>query len=74
MHESETEPTSGDAAREEFLAKSQEKRPSLAAEVLQFVSETRKWWLLPLILALAILGALAAFGTSTAGPFVYTFF
>ena len=65
---------SAETERQQFLDTAAAGRPSLFREVGQFLSESRKWWLIPLFVALAILGALAAFGSSTAGPFVYSFF
>lgn len=68
--ESEQEP---DVAAE-FIKQSSRERSSIGSELVAFVRQTGKWWLVPILLALIILAALAAFGSSTAGPFVYTFF
>jgi hypothetical protein len=41
-------------------------------DVVQFLMERKKWWLLPIILALLILGLLLIFAESSAvAPFVY---
>lgn len=34
----------------------------------------KKWWLLPLVIALALLAALIVLGGTGAGPFIYTLF
>ncbi|HNZ64563.1 MAG TPA: DUF5989 family protein [Smithella sp.] len=40
-----------------------------------FLKERKKFWLLPIILALLIFGALMIFSTGSAvGPFIYTIF
>jgi hypothetical protein len=41
-------------------------------DMYQFLIERKKWWLLPIILALLILGLLLIFAESSAvAPFVY---
>jgi hypothetical protein len=41
-------------------------------DIYQFLMERKKWWLLPIILALLILGLLLVFAESSAvAPFVY---
>ncbi|MBL7713896.1 MAG: hypothetical protein JNL01_00425 [Bdellovibrionales bacterium] len=44
-------------------------------EYWQFIRENKKWWLIPMILVLATLGALIVFSQgSVVAPFVYTLF
>ena len=44
----------------------------LLAEVWDFLKIRKKWWLLPIILALILAGALIIFGESSAiSPFIY---
>ena len=50
------------------------KRPSLAAEFWDFLKQNKKWWLLPIVLVILVLGALVFLGGSGAAPFVYTLF
>jgi hypothetical protein len=41
-------------------------------DMYQFLMERKKWWLLPIILALLLLGILLIFAESSAvAPFVY---
>jgi len=41
-------------------------------DIFQFLMERKKWWLLPIIFALLILGILLFFAESSAvAPFVY---
>ncbi|MCB0510619.1 MAG: hypothetical protein H6579_04840 [Chitinophagales bacterium] len=41
-------------------------------DIFKFLMERKKWWLLPIILALLILGLLLLFAESSAvAPFVY---
>jgi Family of unknown function (DUF5989) len=43
-------------------------------EVLRFLWQTKKWWMLPIVLALVIVGVLIFLSTSAAAPFIYTLF
>lgn len=44
-------------------------------ELWAFMRERKKWWLLPLIVVLAAVGALLAFAQGSAlAPFIYTVF
>jgi len=53
---------------------SQEAQPSLVVEFLEFLRDNKKWWLLPILLVIAAVGALAMFASSGAAPFIYTLF
>ena len=43
-------------------------------ELWQFAMENKKWWLLPIVVVLGLIGFVAAFGTTGAAPFIYTLF
>ena len=50
-------------------------RPSLARELWAFMKVRKKWWLLPLITVMALVGMLIAFAQGSAlVPFIYTIF
>ncbi|HOC16663.1 MAG TPA: DUF5989 family protein [Vicinamibacterales bacterium] len=49
-------------------------RASLAAELWQFLAHNKKWWLLPIVIVFALLGALMLLGGTAAAPFIYTLF
>ncbi len=47
----------------------------IAGELLSFFWSNKRWWLLPIILTLFILGALIVVAQSSAiAPFIYTLF
>lgn len=50
------------------------KRPSLPREFWDFLKHNKKWWLLPIVIVIALLGALVMLGGSGAAPFIYTLF
>jgi hypothetical protein len=47
---------------------------SVSAELLDFVKYNKKWWLVPLVVMLLLIGGVIIFGSSVAGPFLYTLF
>jgi len=49
-------------------------RPSLLQEYAGFLRTTRKWWLLPIVVVMLVLGALVLLGGTGAAPFIYTLF
>ncbi len=50
-------------------------RLGLLKEFWEFLRYRKKWWLLPIVLILVLLGALIIFTqSSTVAPFIYTLF
>ena len=48
---------------------------SLAREIWLFLRQNKKYWLLPIIVVLVLMGALLIFAQSSAlAPFIYTIF
>jgi len=43
-------------------------------ELWQFLYQTKKWWLLPVLVTLLLLGLLMWMSTTAAAPFIYTLF
>jgi len=46
----------------------------LLIELWQFLSQNKKWWLLPILVVLCIFGALMLLGGTVAAPFIYSIF
>lgn len=60
--------------RDDWERHADETPRGLLVEVWGFMKANRKWWLLPLILSLLLVGALVLLGGSPAAPFIYTLF
>lgn len=60
--------------KSEFEEAGQEKQLSLAQEFLLFISENKKWWLIPILLVIGLVGLLVVLGSTGAAPFIYTLF
>jgi uncharacterized protein DUF5989 len=43
-------------------------------ELWQFLRQTKKWWLFPVVVTLLILGLLIWMSGTAAAPFIYTLF
>jgi hypothetical protein len=48
-------------------------QPGLLPEFWLFLRTNKKWWLLPLLFALLLLGILVVLGGTTLTPFIYPF-
>ena len=46
----------------------------LVLEMWDFLRANKKWWLLPMLIALAAFGLLMMLSTTAAAPFIYTLF
>ena len=57
-----------------FEEAGEEKPLSLAGEFLLFLRESKKWWLIPILVLLGLTGLLVALGSTGAAPFIYTLF
>jgi hypothetical protein len=51
-----------------------EKQGNLVTEIWYFLSQTKKWWLLPIVVMLLGFGLLIALSGTAAAPFIYTLF
>ena len=46
----------------------------LHKEFFLFLKENKKWWLIPILLVLALMGLLVALSGSAVAPFIYPLF
>jgi Family of unknown function (DUF5989) len=51
-----------------------EGRASLLSEFVYFLSQNKKWWLLPILLVIGGVGLLVLLAGTGAAPFIYTMF
>ena len=49
-------------------------RTGIVTEFWQFLSHTKKWWLLPIVTILLLFGVLVFLSGTAAAPFIYTLF
>jgi uncharacterized protein DUF5989 len=58
----------------EFESAAAQGRSGFVAEFWSFLKENKKWWLLPIVLALLLVTVLVLLSGSAAAPFIYTLF
>jgi len=63
----------GESARE-FEQLAGGKQASLVSELAMFIMENKKWWLIPIVLVLGLVGMLVLLTSTGAAPFIYTLF
>ena len=57
----------------EIAARSESER-GLIGELWYFLKNSKKWWLLPIVVAMLALGLLVFLSGTAAAPFIYTLF
>ena len=70
------QPTQPDdrSGAERFAQQAEDSQPSLVREFLEYLLHNKKWWLLPIILVLLLVGLLIVLGGTGVAPFIYTLF
>jgi len=58
----------------EFQSHASQQRIGLLAEFWDFIKHNKKWWLLPILIVLLIVGTLVILSGTAAAPFIYTLF
>ena len=56
----------------EFERAAAGERQSFVAEFVHFLAENKKWWMIPILVVLLLVGALIIAGGSGVAPFIYT--
>jgi Family of unknown function (DUF5989) len=49
-------------------------RSSLVSEFMYFLGQNKKWWLLPILIVMGLVGVLVLLAGTGAAPFIYTLF
>jgi hypothetical protein len=57
-----------------FEREAQQESKGWIREYVDFLRHNKKWWLIPIIVALLLVGVLIVLGSSAAAPFIYTLF
>lgn len=65
--------TSGEADSD-FAKQAEAPERGFIAELIAFLRENKRWWLIPIIISLVLLALLLFLGQSPLSPFVYTLF
>ena len=57
-----------------FAESSEGKQANLISEFIEFIAQNKKFWMIPILIALLGLGLLVVLGGTSAAPFIYTLF
>lgn len=57
-----------------FEQAAHEEQPGIVAEFLEFLVESKAWWLTPIIVVLLLVGLLIVLSSSAIAPFIYPIF
>ena len=60
--------------KKEFQKLTAQKRGNILTEFLAFLRYNKKWWMLPILLILLLMGILILFGGTALAPFLYPLF
>ena len=72
MAEQQQTPTRPDETRLSELAS--QRSTNIVSELWSFVRSNRKWWLMPILVSLLLVGGLLFLATTGAAPLIYTLF
>jgi Family of unknown function (DUF5989) len=64
-----------ESPRNEFeKAAAEQEQENLLSEFLSFLAYNKKWWMLPIVIVLLMLGVLIWLSQTAAAPFIYNLF
>ncbi|MBI4512185.1 MAG: hypothetical protein HY698_21310 [Deltaproteobacteria bacterium] len=59
---------------DEFSREADKEQSGLVGEMIAFLRQNRKWWLVPIVVVMALLGLFVVLAGTGAAPFIYTLF
>ena len=63
-----------DKPGDDFARQAEESQAGILREFWDFLRYNKKWWLLPIVICLVLVGVLVLLGGTAAAPFIYTLF
>jgi hypothetical protein len=67
-------PPPDNPASKRFAAQAEEPSPGLLREFCDFLRYNKKWWLIPIVVVLLLLGVMIYLSGTVAMPFIYPLF
>lgn len=58
----------------DFADQAEAPSPGLIVEFIDFLKHNKKWWLLPIVIVLSLVGLLVFLSSSVVAPFIYPLF
>jgi hypothetical protein len=63
-----------DRKNTDFESMARGKRPGIVAEFWYFLRYNKKWWLIPILVVLLLIGFLVMLSSTAIAPFIYPLF
>ena len=60
--------------KNDFAVSASSPRTGFLSEITAFLMDNKKWWLVPIMIAMLLLGAFVFLAGTGAAPFIYTLF
>ncbi len=57
-----------------FAQQADQASPGIVQEFIQFLGENKKWWLIPILVAVGLIATLVALSSSAIAPLIYPLF
>ena len=67
-------PSNDKSKADKFASEAEAESVGIVSELLAFLKDNKKWWLLPILIVLFLVGVLVVLGGTGAAPFIYTLF
>lgn len=67
-------PQPSESAANRFAREAESRNAGLLSELWDLIIHNKKWWLIPTIVVLLLIGILVLLGSTAAAPFIYTLF
>ena len=67
------EPDEHEPADDDLMRQLHARQPTIVEEFWHFLRHNKKWWLLPILVALLFLGTLVVLSGTALAPFMYPF-
>lgn len=71
MNDKPADHSAEDDQTRSFEQQAEAQSPGFFSELLAYLKHNRKWWLVPIIVVLLLMGLLVAVGGSSLAPFIY---
>jgi hypothetical protein len=68
------EPQTGRRQVDVFRQLADQPPTGMVREFVDFVLQNKKWWLIPIVMAMLLVGLMITVGSSGAGPFIYSLY
>lgn len=65
---------SADASRKEVHKLAAHRQAGLVGELASMIMQNKKWWLVPILVMVLVLGLIVFLGGTAAAPFIYSLF